>query len=100
MTGLTFKSPLPAIVAFGHKLKPYVGVLLFLFFAAIYGFTILRINSYSNPVIDESEVLAETKASPAPRIDKTAAQKLESLKDNSVNVQTLFEEGRTNPFDE
>ena len=100
MKDLAIKSPLPILAAWGRKLRPYVGVILFLFFAAVYGYIVLKINSYSNPVIDESDVISEAKASPTPRIDETAAQKLESLKDNSVNVQTLFDESRTNPFQE
>lgn len=100
MTNLEIKSPLPMIASAGRKLRPYIGVGIFLLCAAVYGYIILQINKYSNPVIDDSEVISQTKATPTPRIDKVAAEKLESLKDNSVNVQTLFDKGRTNPFGE
>lgn len=100
MKDLSIKSPLPMLVDWSRKLRPYVGVLLFLFFAFIYGYMILQISTYSNPHIDEADVLSEVKSSPTPRIDEEAVKKLQSLKDNSVNVQTLFEEDRTNPFQE
>ena len=81
-----------------HALRKYANVLIFLVFTGVYGFMIVHINSLSNPTIDESEVLAEAKSLPAPKIDEESAKKLQSLKDNSVNVQTLFEQGRTDPF--
>lgn len=97
---LDAKAILPMLAKAGQSIKPYVGVMFFLFFAVVYGFIVSQINKYSAPVVDETEVISEAKSSPTPRIDKDAAAKLESLEDNSVNVQTLFEEGRTNPFEE
>lgn len=97
---ISVKSPLPGLLGALRKLRPYAGVMLFLLFAAIYGYMVLNINQLSNPTIDPLEVTAETKASPTPRIDDHAAEQLQTLKDNSVNVQTLFEQGRTNPFEE
>lgn len=85
---------------FLHNLRRNSSVLVFLLFTAVYGFMIIKINTYSNPVIDESAVLEEVKALPVPKLDEEAAQKLQSLNDNSVNVQSLFDQGRTNPFSE
>jgi hypothetical protein len=100
MTDISVKSPLPALASSLRKVRPYVGVLLFLLFAIIYGYMVLSINKLSNPVIDPVEVTTEAKASPSPRLDAHAAEQLQTLKDNSVNVQTLFEQSRTNPFQE
>lgn len=100
MKNLELKSPLAALSDASRKVRPYVGVLLFLLFAGAYGYTVMQINSLSNPQVDSSAVTAEVKSSPTPRIDDQAIRQLESLKDNSVNVQALFEQGRTNPFQE
>ena len=97
---IKFASPLPALKKIGSRLAPYGGVALFLVLAVIYAFIVVRINSLSNPTVDESEVQTQVKSAPAPRIDAEAAKRLQELKDNSVNVQTFFEQGRTNPFDE
>jgi len=85
---------------FMASLKKYSTVLVFLIFTGVYGYLIIQINTLSNPAVEDEAVEAEAKAVPTPRIDEDAAAKLESLKDNSVNVQTLFEQGRTNPFEE
>lgn len=100
MKNIALGSPLPLLLGLLQKLRPYVGVMIFLLLAATYGFIIMRINSLSNPAVDPSAVLTEVTATPTPRIDANAAEQLQSLKDNNVNVQTLFEEGRTNPFQE
>ena len=78
--------------------KPYSAVLFVVLFALVYAFVVLRISSLSNAPVDDSAVTDQVKASPSLRIDPQAVQQLESLKDNSVNVQTLFEDQRTNPF--
>lgn len=80
-------------------LKPYTAVLLVVLFAVVYAFVILRINSLSNAEVDQNAVTSQVKSSPSLRIDPQAVQQLQSLKDNSVNVQTLFENQRTNPFE-
>lgn len=100
MKNLAIKSPLPALGRWLHVARLYLGVFVFLLLAGVYGFIVLQINTLSNPVVDNSAVLSEAKSSPTPRIDDEAAKQLEALKDNSVNVQTLFEQGRTNPFEE
>ena len=97
---LDLKSIKPALRGLARTLGKYYSVLLFLLFMGVYGFMVVKINSLSNPVVDDSEIAEEVKTLPTPRIDETAANKLQSLKDNSVNVQTLFEKGRTNPFKE
>lgn len=83
-----------------NRLRPYIGVLFFLLFAGVYGFIVLQINALSNAPVDDTAVSSQVKNSAVPRIDAKAIKQLEALKDNSVNVQTLFETGRTNPFQE
>ena len=96
----SLKLPLPALLKLARKLQPYLTVILFLVFAVVYALTIMRINALSNPPLDSGAVADEVKASPTPRIDASAAEQLQTLKDNSVNVQTLFDEGRSSPFQE
>lgn len=95
---INLKAVQPAIATILHALRRYATVLIFLLFTGVYGYLIFQINTLSNPTVEEAEVLSEAKALPVPRIDEESAKKLQSLKDNSVNVQTLFEQGRTDPF--
>ena len=98
-SNIELKSPLPALAQSVRKVRPYVGVLVFMLFAGVYGYMVFQINSLADPTVEQSSVQAEAKALPVPRIDDQAAKQLMTLKDNSVNVQTFFEQGRTNPFE-
>jgi|GEM_PF-1730648 len=82
------------------KIKPYLGLLFFVMLAGMYAFVILQINTLSAAPVDDSEVLTQTSASPSLHVDPNAAKQLQTLKDNSSNVQTLFEQNRDNPFHE
>lgn len=64
----------------------------------IYGFLALRINNLSNAQPSQSSIDNQTNPVATAHIDKNVIQQIEQLKDNNVNVQTLFEQARTNPF--
>lgn len=83
---------------FLHTLRKYASVIIFLLLTGVYAYLIVQINTLSNPTVDESLVLSQSKTIPLPRLDEDAAKKLQSLEDNSVNVQTLFNQSRTDPF--
>lgn len=73
-------------------------VLFVCFVAALYGFVLLRINTLSNAQPSPDAVTGQVKAAGVPHIDESVVQQLESLHNNSVNVQALFNEARNNPF--
>lgn len=83
----------------GHKIAPYVPLVFFVLVATVYGIVLLRITMLSNAQPDPSAVSTQI-SELTPHIDKNAANKLQSLEDNSVNVQSLFNDARGNPFGE
>jgi hypothetical protein len=83
----------------GHKVLRGATVLFILVVGLLYGFLLLRIMTLSNVQPDETSVSSEV-AKLSPHIDQNAADQLQSLEDNSVNVQTLFNQARDNPFGE
>lgn len=68
--------------------------------ACIYGFMVHSINSLSSIQPGESSISKEVTAIRIPKIDQSVVKQLEALRDNSVNVQALFNEARNNPFNE
>jgi hypothetical protein len=82
------------------KIAIYRYVLFIIAVAVIYGYTIVHINSFDSAVPSQAVISQQSKAIPTPQIDKTAAQQLESLQNNNVSVQVLFEQARNNPFQE
>jgi len=80
------------------KIGTYKVLLFFLLVMALYGFIVFRINTYSNAPAAASSNAAHTAAQP--HIDPATIAKIKNLQDNSVNVQSLFDEARQNPFQE
>ncbi|HSH18723.1 MAG TPA: hypothetical protein VK978_05065 [Candidatus Saccharimonadales bacterium] len=81
-------------------LRRYTPLLFLLFLVSIYGFLCWRILSLSGTQPDPAAVSAELKTVGVPKVDEEVVRKMEQLKDNSVSVQTLFDEARSNPFKE
>ncbi len=74
-------------------------MLVFLLFVALlYGFVLLRISNLSNLQPPEEAVNSQVKAAALPHIDQSVVNQLQSLQNNSVNVQALFNQARNNPF--
>lgn len=80
--------------------QKYSTVLIIVLFVSMYGFLLLRINSLSTSTPSEDEVTERLKTVQRPRIDEEAARKIEQLEDQNIQVQTLFNNARQNPFTE
>lgn len=78
--------------------KRYALPAFIVFAAIIYGFIFLRINTLANAEPSDSDVASQVQAARVPHIDETVVQQLKSLQDNSVSVQSLFNDARSNPF--
>lgn len=81
------------------KLRPlwrYRLLLFVVFIAGLSAYLVIQINSAIN-VAATSEPKTSAKAK-TPRIDPELVKQLQSLQDNSVTVQSLFNEARENPF--
>jgi hypothetical protein len=81
-----------------RRVGAYKALLFFVAVASLYGYILWRINSLSNTPPSQSEETAQTAAQP--HIDQDTIAKIQSLQDNSVSVQTLFDTARQNPFQE
>lgn len=86
------------LLADSEKLRKYSLLAFIVLVGIIYAFLIFRINSLSGQEPSEAAITQQVKAAQIPQIDKSVVKQLESLQDNSVNVQTLFNQARSNPF--
>ena len=68
------------------------------FVVLVYGIILLRIQSLNNKQPSTDQVSSQVKAARIPHIDQSVVQQLQSLQDNSVSVQALFDQARNNPF--
>lgn len=81
-----------------EEVRRFSLVLFISFVALLYGFVLFRINTLSNVQPSPDSVTSQIQAAQVPHIDESVVKQLESLQNNSVNVQALFNEARSNPF--
>ncbi len=93
--------------SFPSKLKPLVGVMqhyiVFAYFIAlllIFGFFVFRINQYAQQEPADDAVQEKLQTVKRPRLDKDVVIKIEQLESQNIEVQSLFDKARSNPFNE
>lgn len=96
---IDFKQLGPQLKAAAVKAGRFKALLFFIALAALYGFILYRINVYTSEGPSDSDVSSASQGVAHPRIDPATVDKIKELKDNSVNVQSLFG-NRQNPFSE
>jgi hypothetical protein len=91
---------LDKLLDYAKRLQPYSLFVFLLFVAALYGFILLKIHNFSSAEPSPDAVSSQVKAAQVPHIDPAVIQQLQSLQNNSVSVQALFNQARSNPFQE
>ena len=76
----------------------YRVLLFFLLLTSIYAYIVWRINVLSSAPPSQADISGAQQSTSQPKISPATVKKLEGLEDNSVRVQTLFNEARQNPF--
>jgi len=93
----SFTTKLAAVAGF---LKRYVVIIFLVVLCGIYGYMAYRINSLTQAEPSDAAIAEKLKASPRPRIDQQAIDKMNQLEDENIEVHTLFQQARNNPFSE
>jgi Na+/H+ antiporter NhaC len=99
------KSPdlkdIPAkFVPFLQHLRKYIVIIFIVAVSGLYAFLIIRTNQLAQSEPDDTAVTEKLQATARPKIDEETAQKLEQLEDQNIQIQSLFNEARSNPFSE
>lgn len=83
------------IIFFRHS--GFVAILIILF---IYLFTVWRISTLATAEPTNSAENAALATTNIPRVDKNAVNQIQSLEKSNVQIQSLFNSARNNPFQE
>lgn len=86
------------LLVVARRLQGYTLILFLVFVGCIYGFLLLRTHTLNNTQPSADAVSSQVKAARLPHIDQSVVKQLQTLRDNSVNVQSLFDQQRNNPF--
>ncbi len=82
------------------QLRRFTLVAFAVLVAGTYSFVLYRINTLGNIQPTDEAVSSQVEAANVPKIDQAIVAQLKTLQDNSSNVQTLFSQARTSPFQE
>lgn len=81
-------------------LKRYVVFVFIVVVLVVYGYLVLHINTLASQEPADDSVAERLKTVQRPRIDEDALNKIQQLEDQNIQVKTLFQEARDNPFAE
>ncbi len=82
------------------KFKKYRIVMFIVALALIFGFLIIKINGYAQIEPTDDAVTEKLTTVQRPKIDENALTKIQQLEDQNIEVQSLFQKARDNPFSE
>ena len=83
-----------------RRVARYKSVIFVLAVAAVYGYLVITISSLSGAQPTPEQISSQSSPIKTAKIDKKVILQLQQLQDNSVSVRTLFDEARSNPFQE
>lgn len=84
--------------AYLQRFRRYRFIAFIVFVGILYGMVLVQIGSLSNAEPSADAVQSQIQATRIPPINESVVKQLESLEDNSVSVQALFDQARSNPF--
>lgn len=81
-------------------IKRYIVFIFIVIMLMIFGFFVFRINQFSRTEPTEEAVNEKLQTVQRPKIDKSVLDKIQQLQDQNIQVHSLFEQARNNPFNE
>lgn len=92
---------LPAkIMPLLDKARSYIGFLVVLLILGAFGFVVVQIRNYATIEPTEDAITEQLQGISSSRIDEDAVEAVRNLEETNVDVKTLFDEARDNPFQE
>lgn len=82
----------------GKRLTKYAGFIAVLLVLGAYGFIVYRIGTLTSHEPEDDVVAERLKNLKKPSIDQATIDKIEQLEDSNVQVKSLFDQARDNPF--
>ncbi len=83
-----------------NKFRRYSPLLFMIVLVGVYGFLMYRVNTLTNKEPDDEAILQKLNTVKRPKIDQAAIDKINQLQGQNVEVKTLFDTARNNPFNE
>lgn len=83
-----------------YLLKKYVVLVIIILFGGMYGYLIYTSGQEASRVPSEVKINEQFQGASRPKIDKNVAEQLHELESQNIEIKSLFDEARNNPFSE
>jgi hypothetical protein len=80
------------------KLTKYASFIVFVLVLLAYSFVVFRIRILTSHEPDDEVVTERLRTLNRPKLDQDTVNKIQQLQDTNVQVKTLFDQARDNPF--
>jgi hypothetical protein len=80
--------------------RRYTVLIFVLVVTSVFGFLVMRIGSLTQTEPNDDLILERLQTLQRPRIDESTIEKINQLESQNIDVQSLFQQARDNPFSE
>ena len=81
-------------------IKKYALLIMFVLVLGTYSFLVLDINRLTSAEPSDDAIQEKLKTVQVPKLDSQTLKKIKDLQDQNVEVKSLFDQARQNPFSE
>lgn len=81
-------------------LQQYAKFIFIILMLGLYGYLVLHVSSLIQADISQTDVLEQMESTNRAQVDERAVERILTLQDQNVQVESIFEEARDNPFSE
>jgi hypothetical protein len=90
---------LAKLTPFKNFILRYDVIIFIILVGLVFGFMTLKIANYSDKEPTSDQVDERKNSLRVVKLDDTAVQKIQQLEDQNINIESLFNNGRANPFE-
>lgn len=83
-----------------QKARRYIILIFILSLALVFGFLLIRIGMLAESEPSQTAIDEKLTSVKRPKVDQNAIDKIKQLEETNVEVQSLFNQARDNPFQE
>lgn len=81
-------------------IKRFRFLIAFTVFSSMYGYILMQVNAINAREPSMKQITEKVIAAPRTKVDEELVDKISSLEEQNVQVKTIFNEARKNPFAE
>ncbi len=82
------------------SLSKYLSFIFIVLCIGLFCYHVITINKLNNPTVSDEQLLERSQSLSVPNVDKETVDKIQQLESQNIQLQSLFDDARSNPFSE